>query len=229
MKEIRPGATPLFCTVLTIVLVGISLGSATGAPTIGHPATTTSAPTDHANISAPTLYNSGFNALGQFEAIFGNYPGLNVGPKSVFFNVSGTLTYALSYPSNVTAYIVAPSTVTVPTGCTAFGAHCTSKVWDFSAWEEGTSTVSSSTTLQLGGTNGLPVSAGSYANYTAVFNDPLNETGTSGTGGALIAGTASLFDTVFVQFWYAWLLVVVILVVGAGYAESGRSGKRRNR
>ena len=219
----------LACALIATISLGLPLAAASAAPTGIHADTALPSSTDHANISAPSLSNDGFNAQGQFEATFGNYPGLNSGPKNVLFNVSGTTTYSLSYPSNVTAYILAPSSVTVPTGCTAFGSHCTSKVWDFSSWDEGASVVSSSPTLQLGGTNGLPVTAGSYTNYTAVFNDPLNETGTSGAGGALIAGTTSLFDTVFVQFWYAWLLVVVALVAVAGYAESGKSTRSRRK
>ena len=226
VKGTEPIAGLLVCALVAAFLVGLPAASASATPTDIHADTTVSSTTDHANISAPSLYNDGFDAQGQFEATFGNYPGLNSGPKSIAFNVSGTITYSLSYPFNVTAYILAPSSVTVPTGCTAFGSHCTSKVWDFSSWDEGASIVSSSPTLQLGGANGLPVTAGSYANYTAVFHDPLNETGTSGTGGALIAGTVSLFDTVFVQFWYAWLLVLVILVAGVGYAESGRSRRK---
>ena len=176
-------------------------------------------------ISAPTLDQNGFNAQGSFEAVFGHYPGRTSGPANFTFKLNGTTAYGLKVSSNLTVELLAPSTVSLAGGCTAFGAHCVTLVWDFESWNSGSTVESSATSLSLGGT-GLPVTPAAYQNYSAVYHDPINETGTSGTGGALIADGLSAFNLVFLQFWYVWLLVIVVLV-GYAFGRDKRRGRRR--
>lgn len=179
-------------------------------------------------ISAPSLSKDGFNAQGTFTASFGDYPGHTSGPANFTFALNGTTTYDLRVSSNLTVKVLAPSSVSLPEGCTAFGAHCITLVWDFVDWAQGASIVSSAASLQLGGSNGLPIAPASYQNYTAAFTDPVNETGTNGTAGAFIASGISLFNEVFLQFWYIWLLVVVVLIAYA-VGRDKRSSRRRRR
>ena len=176
-------------------------------------------------ISAPTLNQNGFNAQGSFEAVFGHYPGHTSGPANFTFQLNGTTSYDLKVSSNLTVEFLAPSTVSLAGGCTAFGAHCITLVWDFESWNSGSTVESSATSLSLGGT-GLPITAAAYQNYSAVYHDPINETGTSGTGGAFIAAGISAFNLVFLQFWYVWVLLVVVLL-GYAVGRDKRSSRRR--
>ena len=176
-------------------------------------------------ISAPTLNQNGFNAQGSFEAVFGHYPGHTSGPANFTFQLNGTTSYDLKVSSNLTVELLAPPTVSLAGGCTAFGAHCVTLVWDFESWNSGSTVESSATSLDLGGT-GLPVTPAAYQNYSAVYHDPINETGTSGTGGAFIAAGISAFNLVFLQFWYVWILLVVVLL-GYAFGRDKRSSRRR--
>lgn len=176
-------------------------------------------------ISAPTLNQNGFNAQGSFEAVFGHYPGHTSGPANFTFQLNGTTSYDLKVSSNLTVELLAPSTVSLAGGCTAFGAHCVTLVWDFESWNSGSTVESSATSLDLGGA-GLPVTPAAYQNYSAVYHDPINETGTSGTGGAFIAAGISAFNLVFLQFWYVWILLVVVLL-GYAFGRDKRSSRRR--
>ncbi len=177
-------------------------------------------------ISAPTLSYDGFSATGTFRATFGHYPGMTVGPAPINFTMNSSTIYDLKVSSNLTVSIVAPSSLSVPTGCTAFGVHCVTMVWDFEEWSNASvGTVTSGETLTLGG-SGFTVKAGAYNNYTAVYYEPLNETGTNGTGGFILAQSISVFDEVFVQFWYLWVLLIVGLLAYA-YGTEGRRGRRR--
>ncbi len=173
-------------------------------------------------LSAPSLSKNGFNGEGTFTASFGHYPGRTTGPGNLTFALNGTTVYDLKVPSNVTAQISAPASVSVPAGCTAWGAHCVTIVWDFLDWTQGSTVETTGTTLILGGSTGLSITPGVYQNYTASYSDPINETGTSGSGGAFIASGLSVFNEVFLQFWYVWVLLVVLLVAYA-------AGRRRRR
>ncbi len=155
---------------------------------------------------------------------FGKWPGASAAPASVTYSISKNGVAVLRVASNLTFNVTATKTFAGATSCVDGGQVCSYSQYTFSTWAN-SSTTNSSDPLKFG-TDGLAlISAGtvfwnvSYANSSVSANTQI--------GGFLVT-TGGLLETAIFGFWWA-IVLVLIVIVGVAWATSGRRrGGRRN-
>ena len=171
----------------------------------------------------------GFSAPGVAVAVnlhisFGDYPGHTTGPANLTVPVGGGNFLSVKVSDNVTVSVLAPRELSQLGSCGFAGTVCNEELWNLTGWKNSSSTPSADPLL-LGGTSGLKIPLGGWDNYTAVYAAS-NTTTSTGTGSFILA-TESVLSSVFLTWWYLWVLLVVLLVAYA--AGRDRNPQRRRR
>lgn len=136
------------------------------------------------------------------------------------FPIGGGFAVALQMGTNESFEVDLPKAVTGAASCNSIGA-CTTPSWTFSAAATGNPATNSSLVPQL--TFYQPTSA-SFQNWTAVYTETNASSTTS--SGFFFVPTVNFLTLVFVDFWWAWVLLVLVLIVVAAVWRGGRRGRR---
>ncbi|HZY92221.1 MAG TPA: hypothetical protein VFG07_05565 [Thermoplasmata archaeon] len=136
------------------------------------------------------------------------------------FPIGGGFSVSLQMGTNESFEVDFPKVATGAASCNSIGA-CTTPSWTFSTAAIGNPATNSSLVPQL--TFYQPTSA-SFQNWTAVYVETNASSTTS--SGFFFVPTVNFLTLVFVDFWWAWVLLVLALVVVAAVWNGGRRRRR---
>ena len=163
--------------------------------------------------SAPTLNVSSEMTLGGFS----DWTGRTSGPSNVSAPIGGGNVAQFLVSTNLTFTAVLPTSADGPQTCSFDGQTCTHTQFSFSSASYSTN-VTQSSVIHFTSSSRLLV-VDSYANWTVGYSVASVTTATE--IGGFFSATSSVIQQVFVNFWYAWVLVLLVLIVLA-LADRGR-------
>jgi hypothetical protein len=149
---------------------------------------------------------------------FSDWAGTTTAPANVSATVGPDALARFVIASNLTFIAVLPATVDGPNSCDATGQVCSFTQYSFVSAADA-SNVTRAHTIAFTRASGLLVTA-SYENWTVGY---VAATVSDNTAiGGFFAGTSSFFQEVFVQFWYLWILALLVLALVFAVARRGR-------
>jgi len=154
---------------------------------------------------------------------FSDWSGTTVAPANVTTTIGPSSVAQFIVASNETFTATFPSSVNGPTSCDFSGQICSYAQCSYVSAADALN-VTKSHTVAFTKSSGLLVTA-AYENWTVGY---YSATVSANTGvGGFFVGTDSFFQEVFVQFWYLWVvgLLVVALLVGMARNRKGRGRK----
>jgi hypothetical protein len=154
---------------------------------------------------------------------FGRYTGSLGYPTNLSLVIGPKVVAQLKAPTNV-SFNVTANAVNGNATCTAssFSQVCSYSRWTLSLWSQASSGTSVTTNpFEVGGATGLTPVGATYSNWSVVYSES-NVSANTPTG-AFFVSAGGWLNTIFVQFWYLWVLLVVGIVVYV----AARSGRRR--
>jgi hypothetical protein len=154
---------------------------------------------------------------------FGRYSGSLGYPTNLSLVIGPKVVAQLKTPTNVSFNVTANSANGNAT-CTAssFSQVCSYSRWTLSLWSQASSGTSVTTNpFEVGGATGLSLVGATYSNWSVSYTET-NVSANTATG-AFFVSAGGWLNTIFVQFWYLWVLLVVGIVVYV----AARSGRRR--
>ncbi len=158
--------------------------------------------------SASTLGIAANMTLGGFS----DWIGTTIAPANVSAPIGASHVAQFIVSSNLTFTAVLPGTVDSGTTCDATHQICSFTQYSFVSATDSVNTTSS-TKIAFTKASGLLVTA-AYENWTVGYTSATVSANTQ--IGGFFADTNSFFQAVFVQFWYLWILaLLVIALVGA--------------
>ncbi|MCI4336981.1 MAG: hypothetical protein L3K17_07310 [Thermoplasmata archaeon] len=154
---------------------------------------------------------------------FGRYTGSLGYPTNLSIVIGPKVVAQLKAPTNV-SFNVTANAVNGNATCTAssFSQVCSYSRWTLSLWSQASSGTSVTTNpFEVGGATGLTPVGATFSNWSVVYSES-NVSANTPTG-AFFVSAGGWLNTIFVQFWYLWVLLVVGIVVYV----AARSGRRR--
>jgi hypothetical protein len=154
---------------------------------------------------------------------FGRYAGSLGYPTNLSLVIGSKVVAQLKAPTNV-SFNVTANAVNGNATCTAssFSQVCSYSRWTLSLWSQASSGTSVTTNpFEVGGATGLTPVGATYSNWSVIYTES-NVSANTPTG-AFFVSAGGWLNTIFVQFWYLW----VLLVVGVVVYVAARSGRRR--
>ncbi len=142
---------------------------------------------------------------------FSDWPGTTSAPANVSATVGPHTIARFTVSSNLTFTAVLPATVDGPNSCGVTGQICSYTQYSFVSAADSSNT-STSHSIAFTKASGLLVT-GAYENWTAGYKNA--SVGDSTAIGGFFGETESAFQAIVVQYWYLWILglLVVALVV----------------
>ncbi|HZY70859.1 MAG TPA: hypothetical protein VFF67_07795 [Thermoplasmata archaeon] len=159
------------------------------------------------------------------DVAFDRYPGSLGYPTNVSLVIGPKTVAQLKAPTNI-SFNVTANPVNGTTTCTASSLSqvCSYPRWTLSEWTQAASgTAVTGNPFEVGGTTGLTPVGATYSNWSVIYTET-NVSANTATG-IFFLEAGSWLNTIFVQFWYLWVLLVVGIVVYA-LARGGRRGRR---
>ncbi len=143
---------------------------------------------------------------------FSDYPGMTTGPSSVSAPFGSNYALDLTVATNLTFTVTLPYQTNSSATCADLGQVCSFTRYTFSAATDTTNT-SASNVISFTVASKLLVTA-AYENWTVSYTSA-SISANSGVGG-FFESANTLFQQVVVQFWYLWILgMLVVALVGA--------------
>ena len=149
---------------------------------------------------------------------FSDYPGMTTGPAAVSAPFGTTYALSLKVATNLTFTVTLPEQTNSSTSCSELGQVCSLTRYTFSAATDTTNT-SVSNVIAFTVASKLLVTA-AYENWTVSYTSASISANT-GVGG-FFAGTSTAFQTYVVQFWYLWILGLLVVALVAAIASKRR-------
>ena len=166
---------------------------------------------------------AGLGINGTIGVTFGDWPGLTGGPSNVSAPFSNNYAFSLKVASNLSFVVTLPKTISSPTTCDATGQICSFTRYSLVASADTLNTTAASV-IAFNATTSYRVT-GAYENWTVGYSATTVQANT-GLGG-FFSDTSSFFQTVFVQFWYLWVLVLLGIGLVAAVAANRKGRGRR--
>lgn len=151
-------------------------------------------------------------ANGTVTVKFGDYPGTTTGPASVSAPFGANYALSLKVATNLTFTVTLPYQTNSSVACSDLGQVCSFTRYTFSAATD-TTNASASNVIAFTVASQLLVTA-AYENWTVSYTSASISANT-GVGG-FFESANTLFQNVVVQFWYLWILgLLLVALVGA--------------
>ena len=192
-----------------------------------------------------SIYQFSTTSLGTNGVVtvaFGDYPGMTTGPAAISapFGSGPVTSYGPGVPppvcpaggcqgaglqlivaTNLTFTVTLPFQTNSSTSCSELGQVCSFTRYTFSAAADAANT-SASNVIAFTAASKLLVTA-AYENWTVSYTSA-SVSADTGVGG-FFAGSSSLFQQVVVQFWYLWVVgLLIVALVGAIASKRRRRG-----
>ncbi len=164
------------------------------------------------------------------KVVFGLWPGFTKAPANVTFSLGPAAKGSLKVASNLTFNVTVSANVTGPT---TYAAFTDQQAWTteyslFAHWQDAADVHTyASATLAFGGTGGPQLVSATWSNWTANYTEG-NFTGSTSTG-AFLLETGGVLSLIFVTYWFAWVGIIIVLVLIAGLATAAGRRKKSGR
>ncbi len=173
-----------------------------------------------------SIYDFSSSGLGVNSTVtlggFSDWAGTTVAPGNVSATIGPSAVAQFIVASNETFTANFPALVNGPTSCDFSGQLCSYTQYSYVSSADALN-VTKSHAIAFTKASGLLVTA-AYENWTIGYS---SATVSANTGvGGFFAGTDSFFQEVFVQFWYLWIVGLLVIALIVGMARN-RKGRRR--
>ena len=149
---------------------------------------------------------------------FGDYPGMTAGPAEISAPFGTGYAIKLTVATNLTFTVTLPFQTNSSASCSELGQVCSFTRYTFSAAAD-TANTSASNVIAFTVASKLLVTA-AYENWTVSYTSASIGANT-GVGG-FFAGSSTIFQTYVVQFWYLWVLGLLVVALVAAIASKRR-------
>ena len=149
---------------------------------------------------------------------FGDYPGMTSGPAAVSVPFGTDYAIKLTVATNLTFTVTLPEQTNSSTSCSELGQVCSFTRYTFSAAADSANTTTSSVISFTAASKLLVVAA--YENWTVSYTSASISANT-GVGG-FFGSANTVFQTYVVQFWYLWIVGLLVVALVAAIASKRR-------